>query len=252
MPAKATTKRRVPRPVEEEPTEAEVAEAVASLRKARAEAAEAVDTRNPNPILPPDISGAPVGQPSSNPVEPANPYAPTGWRKRGRVEFDLQLPNRTDPISGGVVPGQLCRVARLERDDMLRMNLMDYLDTFTPILMDTAMNDEERQEQMSDVVKDNPEALKKMLTAIDKVVMAAVVRPQITEDQAKVNYGSEKDWGRPGFVATVHLDDIDTFERMFIFAAAFGRSMDDLKSFWEQTQGVAGVEDQQNLQQSAQ
>lgn len=105
---------------------------------------------------------------------------------------------------------------------------------------------------METMVKDDPQALVKMLNAVDKVVMAATINPRITTDENLVNYGSEKDWAKPDFVATVLLDDIDTFERMFIFGSAFGRSMDDLKSVFEQANGVDGMEDVAELQQTSQ
>ncbi|QHB37442.1 tail assembly chaperone [Mycobacterium phage Onyinye] len=191
---------------------------VAELRRRLAEAERAAAAEPVKRGVPIDLSGDQVEAPAFTP--PVNPYAPTGWQRKQRVEFDLELPS-----------GQLCRVMRLERDDLLRLNLMEHLDTFTPMLMDQSMSDEAREAAMTSTVQENPQALKKMLNAVDKVVMAACVRPQITEDESRVNYGTEKDWANPNFTATVHIDNIDTFERMYIFGAAFGRSMDDLKVF---------------------
>lgn len=206
---------------------------VADLR-ARLAAAERAAQAEPVNVPPPtgvpvDLSGEHVA-PTFAP--PANPYAPTGWRKKVRQEFDLELPS-----------GQMCRIMRLERDDLLRMNLMEHLDTFTPMLMEGSLSDEERQAQMEATVKENPAALQKMLGAVDKVVLACTVAPRITEDEKLVNYGGPEDWANPKFVATVHINDTDTFERMFIFGAAFGRSMDDLKSLLEQTEGLDGLAD---------
>lgn len=210
---------------------------VENYHDARADDAEPVDTRErsqmPWDALPSDISGVPVQ------TQPANPYAPTGWRKRNRVEFDLELPS-----------GQVCRVLRLERDDMLRLNLIQYLDTFTPALLEGSADDAEKQQMMQDELQKNPAGLQKMLQAIDKVVLAAVVKPQITEDPNKVNYGNENDWANPNFVPVALLEDIDTFERMIIFGAAFGRSMDDLKSFLEgQAPGLASLANESGVQQ---
>jgi len=171
-----------------------------------------------------------VGQPAQ-PNPPANPYLATGWRPKQHAEFDLEMPS-----------GQLCRVRRLERDDLLRMDLFQYLDTFTPLLLEDSMSEAERERQMTETVQENPEALAKMLRAIDMVVMAATLKPKITEDRTRVDYGNERDWGNPNFTPVVHLDDIDVFERMFIFGAAFGRDMDDLKSvLQQQEEGVAGL-----------
>ena len=239
-------KRRVPlsEPQQEMPAEGiddlrrrlEEAEARAAAAE-RAAMAEPVDRGAPlgNPI---DLSGEQVGVTIPT---PANPYAPVGWRRKQRIEFDLTMPS-----------GQRCRVMRLERDDLLRLNLIQELDTFTPLLMENSISDAERQGQMETMVKDDPQALVKMLHAVDKVVMAATINPRITTDEKLVNYGSEKDWANPDFVATVLLDDIDTFERMFIFGSAFGRSMDDLKSVFEQANGLDGMEDVAELQQTSQ
>lgn len=224
-------KRRAPQPADVSTSDAHVVDEpvdeVAELRRRLAEAERAAQAEPVNRGVPIDLSGEQVA-PTFSP--PANPYAPTGWRKKSRQEFDVELPS-----------GQLCRVMRLERDDLLRMNLMEHLDTFTPMLMESSLSDEERQDQMTETVKNNPAALQKMLSAVDKVVLSATVAPQITTDPALVNYGGPEDWANPNFIATVHLDDIDTFERMFIFGAAFGRSMDDLKSVLEQAEGVDGL-----------
>lgn len=206
----------------------EVADLRARLAAAeRAAAAEPVNV--PPSAVPVDLSGEQVAPTFAPPV---NPYAPTGWRKKVRQEFDLELPS-----------GQMCRITRLERDDLLRLNLMEHLDTFTPMLMQDSLSDEERQQQMTDTVKENPAALQKMLRAVDKVVLACTVAPRITKDEKLVNYGGPEQWANPNFVATVHINDIDTFERMFIFGAAFGRSMDDLKSLLEQTEGLDSLAD---------
>jgi len=190
----------------------------------RAGAAQPIDSRTGEEVIPDDWQGFPVEK------QPANPYAPTGWRKKNRVQFDLELPS-----------GQLCLITRLERDDLLRLNLMQYLDTFTPMLLGNTATDEQNAADMTEIIQRNPQALQKLLTAIDKVVMACTLKPQITEDKSKVNYGDEDDWRNPDFVATVLLDDIDSFERMFIFGAAFGRDMDDLKSVLEQAEGLGSL-----------
>lgn len=201
----------------------------------RYESAQPVDSRTGHEAIPDDWAGKPVVS-----DRPVNPYAPTGWRKKTRLEFDVELPS-----------GQKCRVIRLERDDLLKMNLLQELDTFTPMLLDDSMSDAEREGKAATLVKENPEALKKMLSAIDKVVLAATVAPKITEDPRLVDYGNESNWADESWVGTVLLDDIDTFERMYIFGAAFGRDMDDLKSVLEQTQSVDSLADVSVVSQAA-
>jgi hypothetical protein len=186
-------------------------------------------------------AAAPIDPPIPVPkAEPANPYAPTGWRRKQRVEFDLTLPS-----------GQLCRVLRLEREDLFRLNLMSYLDTFTPMLMEDSISSEERNRRMRDVMTKSPDAIANMFMAIDEVVMAATLRPRVTNDPNKTDYGSPKDWGNPQFVATAYVEDIGMEDRMAIFAAAFGRSMDDLKSLLTEEGGLERLADESSVQQDA-
>lgn len=175
-------------------------------------------------------------EPLSAPVDPApppvNPYAPTGWKRKQRVEFDIRVPS-----------GQLVRVLRLEREDLFRLNLIQYLDTFTPLLMEDTISDEERERRLKEAVADKPDALANMFVAIDQVVMAAAVKPKVTSDPKLVDYGQPKDWNNPRFTPVAFLDDIAMEDRMAIFGAAFGRSMDELKSVWGEAAGVGSMAD---------
>jgi hypothetical protein len=119
------------------------------------------------------------------------------------------------------------------------------------MLVDQGMTDSEREAEIREAVQEKPESMGKMLTAIDKIVLAATVKPRVTEDPKKVNYGTPQDWVNQNFTATVLLKDIDVFDRMFIFGAAFGRSMDDLKSVLQQASGVASVADGSIVPQQA-
>jgi hypothetical protein len=214
--------RRSPRSAQVSQDDSEEFDTRQTEADARAAAAESVGPGHG--AIPQDLSGQPASAP------PANPYLVTGWRTRQHVEFDVTLPS-----------GQICRVRRLERDDLIRMDIMQYLDTFTPMLLDDSMSDEEREARMTEEVKTNPDALSKMLKAIDKVVMVACVKPQITEDENLVNYGGEFDWNNPDFTPVAYLPDIDTFERMAIFGAAFGQDMDALKSLLQQAEGLGSL-----------
>lgn len=181
--------------------------------------------------------------PAYQPGDPAgatNPYAPTGWKHKQRVEFDITVPS-----------GQLCRVMRLEREDLFRMDLIQYLDTFTPLLMSDSVSDAAARRQIEAAVKDDPMALSKMFIAIDQVVMASTIRPRVTDDENKVDYGGPQDWTNPRFIATAWINDLEMEDRMAIFGAAFGRSMDDLKSVWEQTPSVGSMANESGVQQAA-
>jgi hypothetical protein len=178
------------------------------------------------PTIPPDVA--------------VNPYAPSGWQRKKREEFDLTVPS-----------GQLARVMRLEREDLFRMNLMQYLDTFTPMLMEDTVSSDERGRRIREKMSEQPDSIASMFMAIDEVVMAATVRPRVTNDEKLVDYGGPEDWKNPNFIATAYINDVSMDDRFAIFAAAFGRSMDDLKSVLEQTPSVAGVAGQSSIQQDS-
>lgn len=195
---------------------------------------EATEAKHVQDTLPPPSAGP-------SPVTAVNPYAPTGWQAKHREEFDQTLPS-----------GQLARIMRLEREDLFRLNLMGYLDTFTPLLMEDTISAEERNRRVREKMGNDASAVTNMFMAIDEVVMAATVRPRVTNDQNKVDYGGPQDWANPRFVATAYIHDLEMDDRFAIFAAAFGRSMDDLKSVWEQAPGMASVADQPGVQPSTQ
>lgn len=169
-----------------------------------------------------------------------NPYAPTGWRKKERIEFDLEVPS-----------GQLCRVMRLEREDLFRLNLMSYLDTFTPLLMEDTISVDERNRRLQEMMTKHPDSLANMFMAIDEVVMAATVRPRVTNDEKKVDYGRPEDWGKDSFIATAYIEDISMEDRMAIFASSFGRSMNDLKSLWEEAGSMERMANESSVQPTA-
>lgn len=198
------------------------------------EQAAATEAQHVKDTLPPPSPGPAFGG-------PANPYAPTGWQAVHREEFDITLPS-----------GQLARVMRLERDDLFRLNLMGYLDTFTPMLMEDTISVEERNRRVREKMSTDVNSVTNMFMAIDEVVMAATVRPRVTDKKDLVDYGGPQDWANPKFVATAHIHDITMDDRFTIFAAAFGKSMDDLKSVLEQKAGVASLADKPGVQSDAQ
>jgi hypothetical protein len=194
----------------------------------RAAEAEAVDTRAEYEThIPADelLTGRRVE------TQQPNPYAPTGWGPKTYTEMDVVTPT-----------GQNARIRRLERSDLMRLNLMEQLNTFAPMLLETNVTDAEREAMMQDEIKRNPASLTKMYAAMDKVVQQVCLKPRVTDEQRKVNYGNPQQWADPNFVATVHINDIDQVDRTFIFGVAFGRDVDDLKSFLRQAEGVAGLE----------
>lgn len=154
------------------------------------------------------------------PPKNANPYAPTGWRQKVSVEFDVMLPS-----------GQLCRVRRLDRNDIIKLRIIDHLDTLLPKLIDMdKLPAEEQRKQITKAVSEDVNLIDNVYTVIDVVVMACCVKPLVTNNKDAVLYGTPADWEDPNFISIVHLDDIDMEDRQVIFGYAFGGDGQDLKS----------------------
>lgn len=169
--------------------------------------------------------------PPPDPRLPANPYAPTGWRKKVSVEFDLVVPS-----------GQKCRIRRLERNDMFKLRIIDHLDQLLPLLVDSeGASEDERNAKIAEAVKTNASMIDGIYTVVDIVVMNCCVRPLVTNDADMAIEGTERDWEDPNFISIVHLDDIELEDRMYIFAAAFRREADQLKSVRESQTSVEPV-----------
>lgn len=205
------------------------------LDDAITEAPEAL--RNPNYGQQFKQAAEPVSPPS---FAPQNVHAPTVWAPRKRDEFDITLPS-----------GQVARIFKLEREDLFRMNMLNYLDSFTPAMMEDTISVEERDRRIKQKMKGDSGAIANMFMAIDEVVMFCTARPRVTDNEDLVDYGSPKDWTNPKFIATANIKDITMEDRFAIFAQAFGQSMDDLKSLLRQEAGMAGVADQPGVQSTA-
>lgn len=160
------------------------------------------------------------------PTRPPNPYAPTGWRKKVSVEFDVVTPS-----------GQTVRLRRLERNDLFKSGIMDHLDQLLPLLIDAEQSPEaQRQGKVAEAVQRSASMLSDMYDVMDIVVMTACVRPMVTNDPQAVLEGTESDWADPNFIPIVHISSIDDDDREFIFATAFKMDSDQLKSF-QQSKG---------------
>lgn len=168
------------------------------------------------------------------PDKPTNPYAPTGWRRKQAVEFDVQLPS-----------GQVARIRRLERNDLFKLKIIDHLDKLLPLLIDNSSSDEQ-QTKVKEAISRNAHMIDDLFNVMDIVVFACCVNPMVTADPNAVII----DETIP--VNVVHIDDIDVDDRMIIFNAAFGLEADALKSVLGQASGVGSVPAVEDVQLPAQ
>jgi len=159
-------------------------------------------------------------------TRPVNPYAPTGWRKKASVEFDVVTPS-----------GQRVRLRRLERNDVFRSGIMDHLDQLLPLLIDAETSPvQQREARVAEAVKRSASMISDMYDVMDIVIMTACVRPLVTNDPNAVLEGTELDWQDPNFVPIIHISSIDDDDKEFLFATAFRMDADQLKSL-QQSQG---------------
>lgn len=153
-------------------------------------------------------------------------YALTGWKRKTDTTFDLPLPS-----------GQTCLVKKLDVPDIIRMGLLEQLDTFTPQLI-AEPGGEAKPSNDIDFLKKlaDPEKFDKFEASLDKAVVASVVVPKVYEVPPSPAERVEDH---------LYVDEIDFFDKMAIFTAVFD-GMSNMSDFREeQAPGVAPVEDVQ-------
>jgi len=161
----------------------------------------------PQPDQPIDYAGPVQVEPPPSPtVAPAAASSRSyGFAKRG--EADLELP------SGGLV-----RYRKLNKGQLLELNMVEVLDGFTPeLLADVQSGDETvAQEAFLKAVVD-PARNAKIFGPVDRVVAAVVVIPAVVLDG-------------PSTDSQINVADIDLEDKLVIFGAAVGEQLSSLKS----------------------
>ncbi|WPH57972.1 hypothetical protein SEA_LUCKYLEO_24 [Gordonia phage LuckyLeo] len=148
-------------------------------------------------------------------------YEPTAWGDDSSDLIDIKLPS-----------GQLCQARKLEMEDIIRLNIINDLDTFS-----TAFGEEEEKASTNDVeflktIADTG-AFDKLIRTLNIIVVDRVVQPQVyaAPDQKK-----ERKPGR------VYVDKIKFQDKMTIFGSVF-QGLGDMSDFREESgDGVGTVE----------
>lgn len=150
-------------------------------------------------------------------------YALTAWGAPKNInEKDVTLPS-----------GQLCRVRELQMEDVLELDLIDAVDTFTGQLIDDRADGKETSHE-SDAKsfltflrdKEKREKLLKIVDAtIPRAVVAPVVLPALPKGRAK----------KEGFI---YVDQIELNDKLAIFTEIFQGFGDVSKFREEQAEGV--------------
>ncbi|QXO13679.1 tail assembly chaperone [Gordonia phage DumpTruck] len=128
-----------------------------------------------------------------------NPYEVTSWGQDSGL-FDIELPS-----------GQVCQARKLEMEDIIRLGLINDLDTFT-----TLYGDEDEIKQTSDIdfIKKISEGdgFGRLLNTLNLVTIECVVQPQVwpVPDQKKERKSNR-----------VYIDAIKFEDKMFIFSKVF-------------------------------
>lgn len=139
-------------------------------------------------------------------------YAPTTWNNEGE---DLECPS-----------GQLCLVRRPGLTKLMNDGLLDKIDILTTLVDQTHVKKKSaaaRKQQAMQIdmetkkaLKD-PEKIKDWMAAVDKVVLATVIKPEISPTPA-----NEID-RKPD---QIYVDQIEVDDKMYIFSFAVGGTRD--------------------------
>lgn len=145
---------------------------------------------------------------------PDNKYALTGWS--AELFADLQVPS-----------GQICQVRRPGVEGLVRMGLLDKVDSLTGIVDQKHIKRVKGQKVIDEKsLMSDPEALLQAMSTIDKVLCHVVVQPRIERPVVEVD-GKEHELPESEYVAgVVYTSMVGIEDKMFIFNYAVGGSKD--------------------------
>ncbi|TDO18130.1 hypothetical protein EV580_1312 [Mycobacterium sp. BK086] len=170
-----------------------------------------VDYTGPVDVVDPVQTQEPPPPPTEVPAAAPRAY---GFNKAG--EHDIELP------SGGFV-----RYRKLNKGNLLQLNLIEVMDGFTPeLLADIGGEDAQAAEGAALRALVDPKSNAKIFGPIDRVIAAAVVAPKVVLDE-------------PSTDTQINVAEIELEDKVAIFMAAVGEQLEALKSIRQQpTSGV--------------
>lgn len=168
----------------------------------------------------------------SNPNIPnygENKYTPTAWGK-GPELMDIELPS-----------GQICQAQKLEMEDIIRLNIVNELDTFTGIFSDSEEESTEETELESIKRLSSGGNFDRVSVTINAVLVDSVKQPVVHPIPKDPVTGLDiPKENRPR--GPIYVDMIGFMDKMFIFGKVFDglSSMADFRD--EPDDGVGAVE----------
>jgi hypothetical protein len=167
---------------------------------------EAVDYDGPVEVAEPEPEAVPEPPPTP-PTEVPAAASPRSYGITKLEEADLELPS-----------GSFVRYRKLTKSHLLKLNLVEVMDGFTPeLLADMRSDDEATVNDAAMKALTDPERNGKIFGPVDRVVVASVTIPTV------VLAGPTTD-------SQVNIDDVELEDKLAIFGAAIGEQLDALKS----------------------
>lgn len=166
--------------------------------------------------------------------EAANEFAITSWAKTGEAQ-SVECPS-----------GQKVKVRTLEMEDIIELNLLNELDTFSGFFDDEETKKEDENKTDLDFLKSlgKDGKFKRFVETLDKVIIAGAIEPQIIQkvDPSQVQAAFE--------AGCVPVNKIPMPDKMAIFSVAF-QGLGDMGDFRQgQDEGLATVEAEPSAQVS--
>lgn len=166
-----------------------------------------------------DPQGMPrhAGEVTHNRSAPQDDFSPSIWASiKSKVEI-VVLPS-----------GQKVKVQPLEMEDVIEMNLINELDTFTGFFSEDT-GESSGFEMMKKLSEDGPDGFSRFRNTIDLAVMKATVEPRLSRDGANGSFP---------------IANVPFVDKVAIFGTAF-QGLGDMGDFRsEQDNGVGTLEEQ--------
>ena len=169
-------------------------------------------------------------------------YHATAWGVIDDGLFDITLPS-----------GQVCQARKLEMEDVIRLNIVNELDTFSGMFEDETKEEKKPEEAPSelDVIKkmSNSGGMDRLIKTLNTITIDRVVQPKVLPVPFKP--GTSEPIPHAEREPGVYVDVIKFVDKMTIFGKVFD-GLGDMADFREESEtGVGDLEAQPVVETAA-
>lgn len=167
-----------------------------------------------------------------------NTAVSAGWGKP-KESIVLELPSGNGKV----------RIKDLEIPDLVRLGVLDVLDTFTKKVLpkEPGKKKKTQDQSVADRIMQNPDQLTGMLEVIDKVIAEAIIEPKVS---LRVPIEGAEGQYEPLDEDKIYAHLVPFEDKMEVFSRSTGSMEEYFRAGGEQTADVGAVEESEGVQRN--